>query len=45
VFDFVGRHELSLGTWNNRDVMQFMEAVRYLAQRAGIQLEEDVQFK
>jgi hypothetical protein len=45
VFDFVGRHVLSLGTWNNRDVTQFMEAVRYLAQRAGIRLEEDGQFK
>jgi hypothetical protein len=45
VFDFVGRHLLSLGTWNNRDATQFMEAVRYLAQRAGITLEENVNFK
>ena len=45
VFDFVGRHVLSLGAWNNRDVMQFMEAVRYLAQRAGITLDDDLNFK
>lgn len=45
VFDFVGRHLLSLGTWNNRDAMQFMEVVRYLAQRAGITLEENINFK
>ena len=45
VFDFVGRHLLSLGTWNNRDAVQFMEVVRYLAQRAGITLEENVNFK
>lgn len=45
VFDFVGRHLLSLGAWNNRDVTQFMEVVRYLAQRAGIALEENINFK
>jgi hypothetical protein len=45
VFDFVGRHLLSLGAWNNRDAAQFMEAVRYLAQRAGITLEETLNFK
>ena len=45
VFDFVGRHLLSLGAWNNRDATQFMEAVRYLAQRAGITLEENINFK
>ncbi|MBZ0282272.1 MAG: hypothetical protein K8L97_16140, partial [Anaerolineae bacterium] len=45
VFDFVGRHLLSLGAWNNRDATQFMEVVRYLAQRAGITLEENVNFK
>lgn len=39
VFDFVGRHVLSLGLWNNRDSVQFTEALRYLAQRAGITLE------
>lgn len=45
VFDFVGRHLLSLGAWNNRDTTQFMEVVRYLAQRAGIILEENINFK
>jgi DNA primase len=45
VFDFVGRHLLSLGAWNHRDAAQFMEAVRYLAQRAGITLEESLNFK
>jgi len=45
VFDFVGRHLLLLSAWNNRDAAQFMEAVRYLAHRAGITLEENVNFK
>lgn len=45
VFDFAGRHLLSLGSWNNRDATQFMEVVRYLAQRAGITLEENTNFK
>jgi len=45
VFDFVGRHLLSLGAWSNRDAMQFMEVARYLAQRAGIILEENINFK
>jgi DNA primase len=45
VFDFVGRHLLSLGAWNNHDTAQFMEVVRYLAQRAGITLEENINFK
>jgi DNA primase len=45
VFDFVGRHLLPTGTWNNRDATQFMEVVRYLAQRAGIVLEENTNFK
>ncbi|MEO8607477.1 MAG: CHC2 zinc finger domain-containing protein [Chloroflexota bacterium] len=45
VFDFVGRHLLSLGAWNNHDAMQFMEVVRYLAKRVGITLEENVNFK
>jgi DNA primase len=44
-FDFVGRHLLSLSAWNNRDAAQFMEAVRYLAQRGGITLEENVNFR
>jgi DNA primase len=39
-FDFVGRHLLNYSTgWNNRDAVMFMEAVRYLAQRAGIDIE------
>jgi hypothetical protein len=45
VFDFVGRHLLSLGVWNNSDAAQFIEAVRYLVQRAGITLEENLNFK
>jgi DNA primase len=45
VFDFVGGHLLSLGAWNNRDAAQSMEVVRYLAQRAGITLEENINFK
>lgn len=45
VFDFVGRHILSLGAWNNRDATHFMEVVRYLAQRGGITLEESINFK
>jgi DNA primase len=45
VFDFTGRHLLNLGTWNSRDPAQFIEAVRYLAQRAGIALEDDESFR
>ncbi len=45
VFDFVGRHLLDLGTWNPRDPTHFMEAVQYLAKRAGITIEEDESFK
>ena len=45
VFDFVGRHVLSLGVWNNRDAAQFMEVVHHLARRAGITLEENINFK
>ena len=45
VFDFVGRHLLSLSAWNNRDTTQFMVVVRYLAQRAGITLAENINFK
>ncbi len=44
VFDFVGRHLLSFGVWNNHDAAQFMEVVRYMAQRAGITLEENINF-
>jgi hypothetical protein len=39
VFDFVGRHILSSGAWNNRSPEQFVEATNYLARRAGITLE------
>jgi hypothetical protein len=46
VFDFVGRYLLEYGShWNNRDATQFIEAVRFLAQRAGIELEEQGDFK
>ncbi len=45
VFDFVGRHVLSLGVWNNRDSAQFTEALRYLAHRAGVTLEANASFK
>jgi DNA primase len=45
VFDFVGRHVLSLGMWNNRDSAQFTEALRHLAQRAGVTLEANESFK
>jgi DNA primase len=46
VFDFTGRHLLNYGTaWNNRDAAMFMEAVRYLAQRAGITLETSTDLK
>src|SRR5215218_7610404 len=45
VFDFVGRHVLSLGTWNQRDSAQFTEALRYLAQHAGMTLEANPAFK
>ena len=44
-FDFAGRHLLNYGQgWNNRDAAMFMEAVRYLAQRAGIDLETENDF-
>jgi Toprim domain-containing protein len=45
VFDFIGRHVLSLGAWDNRDATQFMETVQYLARRAGIELENSPEFK
>jgi DNA primase len=41
VFDFVGRYLLNYETrWNPRDPAQFLEAVRYLAQRVGLPVEE-----
>jgi hypothetical protein len=44
-FDFVGRHLLGYDVrWNNRDAAMFMEAVRYLAQRAGISIETQNDF-
>ncbi len=46
VFDFVGRYKLSYGaSWNPRDVSMFLEAVRYLAQRAGLPVAENANFK
>jgi hypothetical protein len=45
-FDFTGRHLLNHGpSWNPRDPAQFLEAVRYLAQRAGIPLQVDDAFR
>ncbi len=44
-FDFAGRHLLNYGQgWNNRDAAMFLEAVRYLAERAGIDLETENDF-
>jgi len=44
-FDFVGRHLLNYGHgWNNRDAAMFMEAVRHLAQRAGIDIDRENDF-
>ena len=46
VFDFVGRYHLNYGTgWNNRDPGHFMEAVEYLARRAGISIERGTDFR
>jgi DNA primase len=46
VFDFTGRHLLNYDNrWNNRDVAMFWEAVRYLADRAGIPIESDADFQ
>jgi len=45
VFDFVGRYHLNYGSaWDSRDPTRFMEAVRYLAKRAGIEIEEEGAF-
>jgi len=44
-FDFVGRHLLGYDArWNNRDAVIFMEAVRHLADRAGISIETQNDF-
>ena len=46
VFDFAGRYLLPYGDgWNNRDATQFMEAVQYLARRAGINIERRTDFR
>lgn len=46
VFDFAGRHLLGYDNrWNNRDAAMFWEAVRHLAERAGITLETDTDFQ
>ena len=46
VFDFVGRYHLNYGgSWNNRDPKQFMEAVEYLAQQAGISIDRGADFR
>lgn len=46
VFDFTGRYLLNFGTvWNSRDSGMFLEAVRYLAQRAGIPMETNSDFR
>jgi hypothetical protein len=45
VFDFVGRHILGDGNWNNRNPEQFMESVRWLAQRANISLGSQAEFR
>ena len=31
--------------WNNRDSAQFMEAIEYLARRAGISIERNADFR
>lgn len=44
-FDFAGRHLLGYDNrWNNRDAAMFIEAVRYLAQRAGIDIDAENDF-
>ncbi len=45
VFDFVGRHILGGGNWNNRNAEQFMESVQWLARRASISLESQTNFR
>lgn len=45
VFDFIGRYVLKIGVWNNRDSAQFIEALRYLAQRSGMTFETNPIFK
>ena len=46
VFDFVGRHFLNYGQhWSSRDPAQFLEALRFLALRAGITLDAPPDFQ
>ncbi len=45
VFDFVGRHILGDGSWNNHNPDQFMESVRWLAQRAKVPFETSSDFR
>ena len=46
VFDFVGRYQLGYDhAWNAREPALFMEAVCYLANRAGISIEEDADLR
>ncbi|MBK8031630.1 MAG: hypothetical protein IPK17_19495 [Chloroflexi bacterium] len=46
VFDFAGRHQLGYDNrWNNRDAAMFWEAMRYLAERAGISIESNADFQ
>ena len=46
VFDFTGRYHLPYGSsWNNRNTTQFMEAVEYLARRAGISINRGTDFR
>lgn len=46
VFDFAGRHLLGYGDrWNARDAGMFLEAVKFLADRAGILLDKDNDFR
>lgn len=42
MFDFVGRYVLSLEMWNPHDLPQFIEVIKYLAQRGGTVLEENL---
>jgi hypothetical protein len=44
-FDFAGRHLLNYGSgWNSRDAAMFLEAVRCLAGRAGIDIDRESDF-
>jgi DNA primase len=45
VFDFVGRYHLNYGSsWDSHDSDRFMEAVRFLAKRAGIRIDDNPAF-